>query len=335
LFGTRRTTVTERIRWAIAGTGVIASAFATDLALVPDAELVAVGSRSRESADAFGDRFGAARRHVGYAELAADPEVDAVYVAVPHTGHCDVTLSMIAGGKAVLCEKPFAINAAETARMVDAAREAGVFLMEAMWVRFLPHLVRLREVIAQGLIGQIRSVIVDRGDVLSAEPTHRVLDPALGGGVLLDLGIYPVSFISMLLGAPKTVAAISSPAVTGVDAQTSGVFGFEDGAHALFTTSLLTRTANAASITGTLGRIDLPDRWAHTGPFTLSLLDGSVERFEFEDEGNGLRHQAVEVGRQLRAGQTESPVLPLDETLAVMRTLDAIREQIGLVYPGE
>jgi predicted dehydrogenase len=325
----------DRTRWGIAGTGGIAARFATDLALLPDAELVAVGSRSQEGADAFADRFGAPNRHAGYAQLAADPEVDVVYVAVPHTGHCDTTLAMIAAGKAVLCEKPFALNAAETVRMVDAATSAGVFLMEAMWVRFLPHLVRLREVIADGRIGEIRSVVVDRGDVLSADPTHRVLAPELGGGVLLDLGIYPVSFISMLLGTPETVAAISTPAVTGVDAQTSAVLGFQGGAHAVFTTTLLARTANTASITGTKGRIDISGSWAVNAPFTLTLLDGTVERFAFEDAGNGLRHQAAEIGRRLAAGETQSPVMPLGETLSIMRTLDRIREQIGLVYPGE
>jgi predicted dehydrogenase len=327
--------VADRIRWGIAGTGGIAAAFAADLALLPDAEIVAVGSRSQGAADAFADRFAIANRHVGYEQLAADPQVDVVYVAVPHTGHCEVTLAMIAGGKAVLCEKPFALNAAQTARMADAATAAGVFLMEAMWVRFLPHLVKLRELLAENRIGAISSVVVDRGDVLSADPEHRALNPALGGGALLDLGIYPVSFASMLLGTPDRVAAISAPAVTGVDAHTSAVLGHPGGAHALITTTLLARTANTASITGPKGRFDLSSSWARTGPFDLSLLDGTVEHFEFEDPGHGLRHQAAEVGRRLIAGETQSPVMPLDETLSIMRTLDQIRAQIGLVYPGE
>jgi predicted dehydrogenase len=325
----------ERIRWGIAGTGVIAAAFAEDLRLLDDAELVAVGSRSQQAADRFADAHGAARRHVGYDALAADPEVDAIYVAVPHTGHEEVTLTALAAGKAVLCEKPFAINAAQTERMIAAARAAGVFLMEAMWVRFLPHQVGLRELISAGRIGEIRSLIVDRGEVLSSDPAHRVLDPALGGGALLDLGIYPVSFASMLLGTPDRVAAFATQAVTGVDAQTSAVFGYRSGAQALISTALDARTANTASITGTKGRIDIAD-WADGRlPAKLTLLDGTTQNLEFPREGKGLRFQAAEVGRCLRAGEIESPVMPLDETLSIMRTLDLIREQIGLRYPGE
>ena len=325
----------ERIRWGIAGTGVIAAAFAEDLRLLDDAELVAVGSRSQQSADRFADAHGVAGRHVGYDALAADPEVDAIYVAVPHTGHEEVTLTALAAGKAVLCEKPFAINAAQTERMVAAARAAGVFLMEAMWVRFLPHQIGLRELVAAGRIGEIRSLIVDRGEVLSADPAHRVLDPALGGGALLDLGIYPVSFASMFLGTPDRIAAFATEAATGVDAQTSAVFGYQSGAQALISTALDARTANTASITGTKGRIDIVD-WADGRlPAKLTLLDGTTQNLEFPREGKGLRLQAAEVGRCLRAGEKESPVMPLDETLSIMRTLDLIREQIGLRYPGE
>lgn len=159
----------DRIRWGISGTGGIAAAFARDLALLPDAEIVAVGSRTQAAADAFADRFGIAHRHVGYEALAADPDVDAIYVAVPHTGHCEATLAAIAGGKAVLCEKPFSLNLAEAERMVAAARAAGTFLMEAMWVRFLPHFVHLRQLIADGRIGEVRSVVADRGEILSTD----------------------------------------------------------------------------------------------------------------------------------------------------------------------
>ena len=325
----------ERIRWGIAGTGVIAHAFAMDLALLPHAEIVAVGSRSKESANDFADGYGIPHRHVGYEALVADPHVDAVYVAVPHTAHEEVTLTAIAAGKAVLCEKPFAVNAAQAERMIDAARVAGVFLMEAMWVRFLPHMIALREKLAAGKIGQIRSLIVDRGEVLSSDPKHRVLDPALAGGALLDLGVYPVSFASMLLGTPDRVAAMSTPAVTGVDAQTSMVFGYQSGAHALITTTLDARTPNMASITCAKGRIEMPQWTAGMQPLRLCRLDGTSEDLEFPYEGKGLRFQAEEVGRRLHAGETQSPVIPLDETLSIMRTMDLIREQIGLRYPFE
>lgn len=325
----------KRIRWGIAGTGVIAKAFAYDLELLPDAEIVAVGSRSRESADAFADGFGVPHRHVGYDALAADPDVDAVYVAVPHTLHEEVALTAIAGGKAVLCEKPFAVNAAQAQRMIDAARAAGVFLMEAMWVRFLPHQRSIRESVAAGKIGEIRSLVVDRGEVLSSDPGHRVLDPALAGGALLDLGVYPVSFASMLLGTPDRVSAVSTPAVTGVDAHTSAVFGYPGGAHALITTALDARTANTASITGTKGRIDVPHWPVGNVPLELSMLNGSAQSLECPYEGKGLRFQAAELGKRVHAGETESPVMPLDETLSIMRTMDLIRQQIGLRYPFE
>ena len=170
----------DRIRWGIAGTGGIASAFAEDLKLLPDAELVAVGSRARDSADAFGDRFDIPHRHVGYEALASDPEVDAVYVAVPHSGHSEAALAAIAERKAVLVEKPFTMNAAEAERMITAARAAGTFLMEAMWVRFLPHFVHVRELLAEGRIGQVRAVISDRGETLSTDPLHRINNPELG-----------------------------------------------------------------------------------------------------------------------------------------------------------
>jgi predicted dehydrogenase len=232
--------VADRIRWGIAGTGGIASSFAEDLKLLPDAELVAVGSRARDSADAFGGRFGIPHRHVGYEALAADPEIDAIYVAVPHTGHCEVTLAAIAERKAVLVEKPFTLNAAEAEQMITAARAAGTFLMEAMWVRFLPHFVHVRELLAEGRIGEVRAVISDRGETLSTDPLHRVNNPELGGGALLDLGIYPISFASMVNGGrlPVRVEAVARRTETGVDAQSSMVFEYPSGAHAAISTSL-------------------------------------------------------------------------------------------------
>jgi predicted dehydrogenase len=327
--------VAEKIRWGIAGTGGIADAFARDLSLLPDAEIVAVGSRTQGSADAFANKHGVPHRHVGYGALAADPDVDAVYVAVPHTGHEQAALAAIDGGKAVLVEKPFAVNAVQAGRMVTAARAAGVFLMEALWVRFAPHQAALRELLGEGSVGELRTLTADRGEVLSADPAHRVLAPELGGGALLDLGVYPVSFASMVLGTPEHVLALSRSAITGVDAQTSMVFGYASGAQALLTTSLDARTGNGASITGTLGRIDVPDYCSRRAALEVSLLDGSVKRYESALEGSGLRLQAVEVARCLRAGELESPVIPLDETLSIMRTLDRVRAEIGLVYPVE
>ena len=327
----------DRIRWGIAGTGGIASRFAEDLRLLPDAELVAVGSRGQASADAFADRFGAPHRHVGYEALAADDEVDAVYVAVPHSGHCEATLAAIAGRKAVLVEKPFSVNAVEAERMIDAARAAGTFLMEAMWVRWLPHFQHVRALVAEGTIGQVRQVISDRGETLSTDPLHRINNPELAGGALLDLGIYPVSFASMVVGgrAPEHVEAAARMTKTGVDAQTSMIFSYADGAQTVVSTSLDARSANTAVITGSEGRIVLGEPWGRTCPVQLILNDGTAHTTLLPHEGNGLRHQANEVGLRLRAGELESPVITLDETLTIMRTLDRVRERVGLTYPGE
>lgn len=328
----------DRIRWGIAGTGGIAAAFAEDLRLLPDAEVVAVGSRTAAAADAFADRFGIAHRHVGYPALAADPDVDAVYVAGPHPAHCEAALAAIEGGKAVLVEKPFTLNAAEAERMITAARAAGTFLMEAMWVRFLPHLTYVRELLAEGRIGQIRSVVADRGELLSTDPKHRIRNPELGGGALLDLGIYPVSFASMAVGGlmPERVEAVARMTEdTGVDAHTSTLLAYPGGAHGVITTSLDARSANIAAINGTAGKIVIPQPWARISPVEVIANDGTSHVTTLPHEGHGLRHQAAEVGRRLRAGETESPVVPLDETLNVMRTLDLVRERIGLAYPGE
>jgi predicted dehydrogenase len=329
--------VADRIRWGIAGTGGIASSFAEDLKLLPDAEIVAVGSRGKASADAFADRFGIPHRHVGYAALAADPEVDAVYVAVPHTGHREAALAAIAERKAVLVEKPFTVNAAEAEEMITAARAAGAFLMEAMWVRFLPHFVHVRELLAEGRIGEVRAVIADRGETLSTDPLHRINNPELGGGALLDLGIYPVSFASMVTGGrlPVRVEAVARLTGTGVDAQSSMIFEYPGGAHAAISTSLDAKGANVASISGSGGHIVLSEPWARICPVELVLNGGRTYTTTLPHPGHGLRYQAAEVGRRLRAGELESPVIPLDETLAVMRTLDLVRERIGLRYPGE
>lgn len=327
----------DRIRWGIAGTGGIASAFAEDLKLLPDAEIVAVGSRGQASADAFGDRFDIAKRHVGYDALAADPDVDVVYVATPHNSHCEIALTAIAEGKAVLVEKAFSVNAIEAEQMIDAARAAGTFLMEAMWVRLLPHFMHVRALLAEGAIGEVRQIISDRGETLSTDPLHRINNPELAGGALLDLGIYPVSFASMVVGgaAPESVEAVARLTATGVDAQSSLILDYPGGAHAVISTSLDARSANTAVITGTEGRIVLSQPWARTCPVELHLNDGTVHTTLLPHEGIGLRHQAAEVGRCLRAGELETPVITLDETLTIMRTLDRVRAQVGVRYPSE
>jgi predicted dehydrogenase len=324
------------IRWGIIGTGGIASSFAGDLRLLPDASLVAVGSRNQSTANEFGARFDVTNRHGTYDDLVNDSAVDVVYVATPHVGHHDATMSAINAGKAVLVEKPFTLNAIEAASLIDAARSRGVFLMEAMWARFLPHMVRVRELLAAGTLGDVRVVIADHNQWFARDPSHRLFDPAVGGGALLDLGIYPLSLASMVFGAPTRVTAVSDPAFTGVDATTSAILQYGDGAHSVLTTSLEVAGPTSAAIVGTDARIEFDGVFYAPTPITLIGRDGTVlERFDERREGRGMFHEAAEVMRCLRAGKLESDAMPLDETLAIMVTLDEIRRQIGLVYPGE
>ena len=320
-------------RWGLMATGGIARTFAEDLAHVPDATLVAVGSRSQESADAFADDFDAPNRHASYAALATDPDVDAIYVSPPHPFHHDATLLALRGGKAVLCEKPFAMSLAESQEMVDVARSSGTLLVEAMWTRFLPTMVRVREILAAGTLGEIVYVTAEHGQWFAEDASHRLFAPALGGGALLDLGIYPVSFVHMVLGAPARIAAVSDPAFTGVDKTTSAILRYDSGAHGVVTTSLAAASDNPAAIYGTEARLEL-DGWFYTPTsFRVTAHDGTVlESYEPPAGGRGMEHEAIEVGRCLAEGLTESPIMPLDDTLAIMTTMDEIRAQIGLDY---
>ena len=327
------------VRWGILGTGTIASRFAADLRLVPDAAAHAVGSRTREAAEAFGERFAVPVRHAGYRSLLDDPGVDAVYVAVPHPWHHAWARAALEAGKAVLCEKPFTVNAAEARELVATARSRRLFLMEAMWNRFLPSLVRVREILDRGELGAIRTLRAGLGVRMPADPEGRLLAPGLGGGALLDLGIYPVSFASFVLGRPESVTAVGTRAATGVDAQCSAVLGYADGSQALVHTTLEVDTGDCTVVAGTEGRIELAGPLYD--PTSVRLIRGTgpgatvAEPRETTHRGHGLHFEAAEVGRCLREGLLESPVVPLDESVLIMETLDEIRAQIGLRYPFE
>jgi len=324
-----------KTRWGILGTGNIASQFARGLAELDDAQLVAVGSRTAESAEAFGERFSAPHRHSSYAALASDPDIDAIYVATPHPLHHDNTIMGLEAGKAVLCEKPFAINAGQAQAMIATARARGVFLMEAMWTRFLPHMIRLRELLAAGVIGEVRMLQADFGFRTSFNPKGRLFDPALGGGALLDVGIYTVSLASMILGTPERVTGMAQLGETGVDEQSAMLFGYSGGRLALLSQAIRTNSPHEALLLGTTGKIRVHSSWWKAAPITLSVDGQPDELIDVPAIGNGYNYEAAEVGRCLRAGRTESEVMPLDETLAIMRTLDEVRAQWGLRYPGE
>ena len=314
-------------RWGILGTGGIAQAFAADLTRTDSGVVTAVGSRTQASADRFGDEFGIANRHASYESLVADPDVDVVYVATPHPMHHDNTILALRAGKHVLVEKPFTMNAAEAREIVRVARETGLFAMEAMWTRHLPHVAVIRDWLAQGLLGEIVTVSADHGQWFAEDPQFRLFAPQLGGGALLDLGIYPVSFASMVLGTPNRVLTLSDPAFTGVDAQTSMLFGYESGAQAVLTCTLRAKSPTRAAIVGTDATIEVDGSFYAPAAVTLVPRTGAPTRVESTHEGRGLRHQADEVARRLAAGEVESPLMPLDETVSIMATMDTVMAQ--------
>ena len=327
--------MTQTIRWGILGTGRIAHIFATGLRSTPDAELVAVGSRTMETADRFGDEFNVPRRHPSYEELASDPDVDVVYVSSPHTAHLENSLLCINAGKAVLCEKPFTINAREAEQLITAARARGVFLMEAMWPRFLPAMARVRELLMENAIGEVRMLASDFGFRTAFNPKGRLFDLALGGGALLDVGVYPVSLSSMIMGEPDRVCGLASLGETGVDEQSAMILGYPSGQLAILYTAIRTTTPHETQIMGSDGMIRIHAPAFKPTMLTISRTGTSPETIELPIEGNGYYYEAAAVGAALRAGKLEHEIMPLDETLAIMRTMDRIRAQWGLTYPVE
>ncbi|UWP83450.1 Gfo/Idh/MocA family protein [Dactylosporangium fulvum] len=321
----------DRIRWGILSTGSIASKFAEDLRLLPDAELAAVGSRSAETAERFAERHGVARAHGSWQALVEDPEVDAIYVATPHTAHYEATRLSLGAGKATLTEKPFTLDVASAEALVETARSSGVFLMEAMWMRCFPAIRRIAGLIADGAIGDLVSVHADFGMEGPVEETHRLRSRALGGGGLYDVGIYPVTFAHLFLGAPTEIQAWARMSPGGVDENTGMLFGFASGAVAALTCSLIGDSARRATITGTTGRIEVPRNFFCPSEFTLWHGE-QPERFEMPFEGWGYHFEAAEVQRCLREGLTESPLIPLSETLEILRVLDVVRIKVGLDY---
>jgi predicted dehydrogenase len=316
--------MTAPLRWGIISTGGIAHTFARDLSFIESGVAVAVGSRSIESAHAFADEFDIAGRYDSYEEVVADPEVEAVYVATPHPMHFDNAMLALERGKPVLVEKAFTVTAAQASKLVEVATDKKVFMMEAMWTRFLPHVIAIRELIADGSIGDIVSFEADHGKRFPYDPTSRFFDPALGGGAMLDLGVYPISFASMLLGPPTKMVAMVDSAPTGVDMGESMVFGYANGAQALLQATMAARTSTRASISGTKARIEIEGDFYSPGAFSLITPDGAARRFEFATQGRGLHYEAAEVARCVRSGMLESPLMPLHETVEIMKTMESV-----------
>lgn len=322
------------VRWGIAGPGDVATRFAEGMRQLSGGTVTAVASRSLDRADAFGDRFDIPRRYGDYAALAEDPDVDVVYVATPHVRHAADCLLYLEADKHVLCEKPFTLSATQGEAVAQAARARGLFLMEAMWTRFLPAYRRLVDLLGEGRIGEPLVVAADFGLRLPVDPAGRLFDVSQGGGALLDLGVYPVQLCSLVLGQPDSVVASGSIGETGVDEAVAAVLHHPGGQLGVVTAALRADLACSASISGTEGVLTIPA--LHHCPDHLVVRSGLVsERIDAGWEGEGLRFQVEEVHRCLTAGETSSPVMPVSETLSIAATLDAVRAQIGLRYPGE
>jgi predicted dehydrogenase len=328
--------MTDLIRWGILATGGIAHLFTTDL--VQNGHTVqAVGSRSQTSADAFAAEFGIPTAHASYEALVNDPEVDVIYVSTPHPFHAEHAALALNAGKHVLIEKPIALNAGEARQIVDLAASKNLLVLEAMWTRFLPHMVRIREILAAGTLGDVRSSLADHTQDLPDDPAHRLNALALGGGALLDLGVYPLSFTHAVFGVPDTIQASASFKDTGADAQVATICRYAGGQIATTFSASNTRGPNTASIIGTHGRIDIDAVWYAPTAFTVLDNRGAVlETFApAEFTGRGMQFEAVEAESLIRAGRISSEIMPAEESVAIMRTLDAVRAQIGLRYPSE
>ena len=327
--------MTDRLRWGILGTGGIAASMTSDL-LLTGHTVTAVGSRTQAGADAFAATHGIPKAHPSYEALAADPDVDAIYIGTPHPYHAANATLALEAGKHVLLEKPFTINAAEAHAVVDLAASKKLVVLEAMWTRWMPHMVRIRELLAAGALGELRSLIVDHDQKISTDPQHRLQNPDLGGGALLDLGIYPISFAWDVFGEPSSVYALSSPTPTGVDQNDAIVLGYPGGAKAIMNTVLDAVGPNTAVLVGTEARIEIDPIWYFPTSFSLIGPDGTViERFEQKVPGRGMQFQADELERLVAAGEIAGTILPPEQSAAIMGTLDQIRSQIGLKYPGE
>jgi predicted dehydrogenase len=320
------------VRWGVVGPGRIAQAVVRDFPEVEGAEVVAVASRSAERAQTFADEHQIATAYGCYADLVAADDVDALYIATPHPQHHRIALAAIRAGKAVLVEKTFTATVAGAEEVVATAREHGVFAMEAMWTRFQPAIVAARALIEDGAIGEVRQVQADLGVDQPFDPGSRLFDPAQGGGALLDLGVYVVSFAQYFLGTPDHVHVSGSLAPTGVDAEAGILLGYDDGRAASLLASIRHYTPGAARIHGTSGWIDVLPRFHHPRTIVLSRRGHEPETLTRPPRGGGYAHELAEVTEAVAAGRTESAVMPLDDTLAVQRVLNTACEQLGVFH---
>ncbi len=313
------------IRWGILGPGSIARKFATGLRTLPQAQLAAVASREVARAREFAAEFGAFRAYGSYEALIADPAIDIVYIATPHVFHCEQSLLCLNGGKAVLCEKPLCVNEAEARRVVETARANRCFLMEAMWTRFFPLMERLQVLLAEGEIGDLRLLTADFGFPGDPDPASRLWNPTLGGGGLLDVGVYPLSLAQMLLGEPQKVLGLAQLAETGVDEQAAWLLEYSGGRMASGCCSIQALTLQEAHLSGTRGAIRIHAPWWRPSGLTVHKPDGTQHEWALPYAGNGYQYEAAAAMECLERGALEHPLMTHEASLAVMRTLDRLR----------
>ena len=327
--------IKEKINWGILGCGKIAHAFAEGLSVLPSARLLAVASRSGERAAGFAKRHNAERNYADYESLAVDPDVDVIYIATPHNFHFEHTLLSLDHNKSVLIEKPICVNAKETRKLIETARGKQVFLMEAMWTRFLPVIEMIKNWLKDSVLGEVKMLFADFGFNFPFDAESRIFNPNLAGGALLDLGIYPVYFSTMIFAQfPVDISSKAILGKTGIDEQSAYILKYRNGELAMLASTLKALASQSATITGTGGSIFVPEFWkARKARITI---DGKKSKMVEPDfEGNGYNYEALEVMSCLKRGELESKSMSLDESLMNMQIMDSIRQQIGLVYPFE
>ena len=323
------------IRWGVVGPGRIADKLVADFVHVPDAEVVAVASRAQDRADAFAQKHSIARAYGSYEALLADPDVDVLYIATPHRQHRDISLAAIRAGKALLVEKSFTTTVAGAQAIVDLARSTGTFVMEAMWTRFQPIIVKARMLLADGAIGEVRGVQADLGVDRAFDPKDRLFDLAQGGGAMLDLGVYLVSFAQMILGTPRAVVAQGTCFETGADAESGILLDHGGRRRSVLLNTLRNATPGQARIFGTKGYIDILPRFHHPTAMVVARNGSAPETLREAPLGAGYAHELIEVNECLRAGRRESAIMPLQDTLDVQIAMIAACEQLGVFHTEE
>ncbi len=326
----------RKVKWGIIGAGNIAVKFATALNSLDHTELTAIASRDKTKAQTFADRFHIKKAYGSYEELVSDPEIDVIYIATPHTEHRNHTKLCIEAGKAVLCEKPFALNEIEARDMVDAAKNKNVFLMEAMWTKFLPVTKIVKQWISNKIIGEIKYINISFGFRTEFDPSSRLYDPKLGGGALLDVGVYPISYVIQLMG--RLPDKISSNAYIGksrVDEMNVISFQYNEGMMANISSAINAVTGDEAVIIGEKGRIVVPNFWTAESAEVYDETGKLIDSFFHPFTSNGYVYEAEEVNRCILEDKKQSDVIPHHDTLDIMRLLDDLRADWGLVYPSE